>query len=410
MEKKIWLSDKRTIVFVIITLSSVLVACLLFIKWRQNVPTINEKWNAHTSRVFIDFAKRSGQMWQEGRSLEQKSEAEKICLKKWEGKNFDESFLQCNPEYFSCLMENSPVFESKNVKIKKNEKEFEMLLNKNPLNSEGGVEYLFVFDVESDGVKAQRPLYLLDTCKETYLPQRLYGMNSREQNKVWEWDNFNRHFFIDRHQVTFAEVERWVKQFNKSIKIPKGGPFEPATFLTKKEMHEYCYDLGKEVMSAMVYDAAVFHPGDYENPRSPFLNRSRFPWSRSNLQSFIFKKWKEKNKAMTKEECEKVYAKECWAITPFKHHSTLSNSWTGIYDVMGGVFEYVNNAIDPSKNLILSSQFFSILSRVHEVGIRGHWAGEHFDFSQFDFGKYKSEIDDQNDLPVAFRCMRRVRE
>lgn len=410
MEKKIWLTDKRTKVFVIITLSSVLIVCLLLIKWRQNVPTINERWTAHSSKAFIEFAKKADQMWREGRSLEQKSEAQKLCLKQWEGKNYDESFLQCNPEYFSCLMGEMASFELNKVKIKKSKKDFKMLANKDLLNSEGGVEYLFIFDVEYEGQKIERPLYLLDTCKETYLPQRLYGMNSREQAKVWEWDNFNRHFFIDRHQVTIAEVKRWKKYFNKNIKIPKGDDFQAATFLTKNQMHEYCFDYGKEVLTSMVYDAAVFHPGDYDNPRSPFLNRSRFPWSRSNIQSFIFKKWKNRSKLMNKEECQKVYSKECSAVTPYKHHSTLSNSWTGIYDVMGGVFEYVNNTIDPKKNLILSSQFFSILSRVHEVGIRGYWTGDFFDFSQFDFGKYREDIEDQNDLPVAFRCMRRVHE
>lgn len=410
MGKKIWVTDRRTKIIVIITMSLVLMGVLFLKNWRQNVPTINEKWSADTSRAFIDFSKKAQTMWSEGRTLIPKSEAEKICQKSWEGKSYHESFLQCNPDYFSCLLEKSNFGDFSGVKIKKSIKNYQMLLSRNPLNSEGGVEYQFNFIVELQGLSIERSLYLLDTCKETYLPQRLYGLNSREQAKVWEWDNFNSHIFIDRHLVNVGEVRRWNDLLKKNITIPKKDDFEAATFLNKNQMHEFCFDHGKEVLSAMVYDAAVFHPRDYDNPRSPFLNRSRFPWNRSNLQNFIFKKWKSKDTKMTRDECEKVYSKECQAIMPYKHSSTLSNSWIGLFEVMGGSFEYVQNKVDPAKNLILSSKYFSIISRVHEVGIRGFWSGEHFDFQAFDFGKYKDEIDDQNDIEVGFRCMRRVNE
>ncbi|MDD0854267.1 hypothetical protein HBN50_14230 [Halobacteriovorax sp. GB3] len=400
------------VILLVITVSVNLVTMLI---QGQSDSEREQLWQAEASRSFLEFARKSQLIWLSGQSSNAKVKDELICPVFEKIKDVDDSFYQCNPDYFSCYLNSKKEFVENGAKISfKSEEGVRYLYSNDPLNSTSRLEFLFLFNLEKENKTITRPLYFEKSCHEVFLPQRIYGYGNPKEQKIWDWDNFNQKIFIDKFQVTNYEVNKWIETsaLAKKLKVKKndGNPAASALYLTKSEMDAYCMEQGKQVLSAKVYDAAVFHPGDYENKRPTILNRSRFPWTRSNLKSFVFKAWANKKKDFTKDECSKLYAKDCKSVTSYIHHSTLSNSWSGIYQVMGGPFEYLENKIDPKKNIRLSSIHFPLSSRVHQIGIRGYWSGASHNIQEFDFGKYEKDFENKERVGVAFRCMRMINE
>ncbi len=54
-------------------------------------------------------------------------------------------------------------------------------------------------------------LKLLNTCRDTYLPQKKYTAGPKHNN-AFEWDNAGRLFYIDKFYVTNRDIDEWFQR------------------------------------------------------------------------------------------------------------------------------------------------------------------------------------------------------
>jgi len=265
----------------------------------------------------------------------------------------------------------------------------------------------------------QMEIVLEDSCHEIYLPRRIYakGPKGDDYRKDKLWNNFSENIFVDRYLVTNQDILDWQENSlnqDKSIlgKVDRNNLSRPSTNLTFVERELFCKSRGKILMDSDVFDAASFHPDNYENPRPAIVIRSPYPWSRKTKNTFLYKMQngpKEEDLDKLKGEyCKKVYAKECLSLLDESYVLLTSVTWIGMFNALGGYMESVKNVDNHKLNLKLSSFYFPMHSNVHQIGIRGSWNGEGFTFRDFDFSDYEKELLDEKSVffKVGFRCMR----
>lgn len=348
-------------------------------------------------------------------------------------RNIDSTYLQCNPNFLQCYLENidngllPPIkINEKNkeyiVSVSKefkpsifriNSKRYYKVVTKNNSENIDSPHYSIILDIFlTNNPSNKLRIYLEDSCADTYLPQRVYAYGPYSKNryvKDWRWDNFNREIFVDRFKVTYRDLAEWIDysglDLRGKIKVPKEKSLwaKAAVDVLPKYMREYCAFKGKHILSSHVFDAATFHPGDYDKKRLSKVPRGPYPWTRKKYDSFLYKARRDKNFAFKDSFCKKVFTKECIGRVPFIQHSTNSGSWIGIFQVMGGYLEHMRNVVHPSKNVFVSSFYFSFRSAWHELGRRIFWDGEDFKYKNF---KWEGYVDEFGSYRVGFRCMR----
>ena len=232
------------------------------------------------------------------------------------------------------------------------------------------------------------PIVLTDTCRDVYLPQRIYGYGKVTKERDFQWDNFNRHLFLDKFYVTVQQVNEWQilqGKLDKVVTDPVKWP-EPS-ILSSKDQKKYCRFWGKRVLEAKLFDAAVMTPIDPKNPKPDRVLRPQTPWQRDLSKSFLGMARINDDYQLTPLDCQLAQVKGCAE----RHFSTDSVTWMGMNHALGFYPEALVNFVEPSKNLKLSSKFQAPDDEVHELGILGKWEGEV-----------------RPELPIAFRCYEEV--
>jgi hypothetical protein len=233
-------------------------------------------------------------------------------------------------------------------------------------------------------------LILADTCRDTFLPERIYGYGKPKDktDDGFVWDNFDRKLFIDKFYVTNRQVNEWKLLRGKTTELNldrKSWP-KPA-LLSKKDQKAYCAFFGKRLLEAKLFDAASMYPIDPKNPLPEKVLRPDTPWQRDISRSFLGVARINPDYQLTPLDCQLAQVQGC-----LERYFTLdSATWMGMHYSLGFYPESLENFIEPKSNLKLSSRFLPPSSPWHELGKLSSWKGEQ-----------------DQDLPVAFRCYEEV--
>ncbi len=235
------------------------------------------------------------------------------------------------------------------------------------------------------------PMILTDTCRDTYLPQRIYGYGKRPadvKDNGFLWDNFDRHIFIDKFYVTNQMVNEWrILSGKKDQLIADRTAWPKPALLTLADQKAYCSFWGKRLLEAKLFDAATMTPMDLKNPRPQRILRPQTPWQRDLSKTFLGMSRINPDYQLTPLDCQLAQVQGCHE----KYFTTDSVTWMGLHFPLGYFPESMENTIEPDKNLKLSSRFYPPDSEVHELGVRSSWNGQI-----------------NQELPVAFRCYEEV--
>lgn len=235
------------------------------------------------------------------------------------------------------------------------------------------------------------PVVLTDSCRDTYLPQRLYGygqVDRKQKGEGFIWDNFGRHIFIDRFYVSHQQVNEWRLLSSESSKMIKDRKLWPQPALLElKEQKDYCAFWGKRLLENKLFDAATMAPVDTQNSIPDRVLRPQTPWQRDLTKTFIGMAQINPDYQLTPLDCQLAQVQGC----QHKFYTTDSVTWMGMNFALGFYPESLKNDIEPNKNLKPSSRLLPAQSTQHQLGIYAHWDGTQ-----------KSE------MPVAFRCYEEV--
>lgn len=235
------------------------------------------------------------------------------------------------------------------------------------------------------------PMILTDTCRDTYLPQRIYGygkIETKKKGQDFTWDNFGREIFIDKFYVTNQQVNIWrVLQKEPAKIVTDRSAWPKPALLNLTDQKAYCSFWGKKLMEAKLFDAATMTPTDQKDPLPEKVHRPDTPWQRDISKTFLGMARINDDYQLTPLDCQLAQVQGCTE----KHFTTDSVTWMGMNYALGFYPESLLNTIEPEKNLKVSSRFQPALSEVHELGRREYWKGIN-----------------ETDLPVAFRCYEEV--
>lgn len=310
------------------------------------------------------------------------------------------TYYQCNPHFWQCYWQGG-VRQRPELEITLFGKTFH-LRAKAAFNSRFydlfkrtslglPVQYGYVVQMEIKEIpELHQTMILVDSCRDVFLPERLYGYG-REEASIKEgfiWDNFDRNIFIDKFYVTNRQVNEWRRLTDKTELIEKDVKKWPyPALLSRKEQKDYCAFYGKRLLEAKLFDAASMPPAEPKNPLPDIVHRPQTPWHRDLSKTFLGMARINPDYQLTPLDCQLAQTQGCEE----KLFSTDSATWMGIHFPLGFYPESLENFIAPSKNLKRSSRYFTAGSTVHELGYRDEWKGEQ-----------------TSSLPVAFRCYEEV--
>lgn len=398
-------------IIVILGFLSVIGIILLFFRPRPDTPTkvlrpdTPEKLFA---QVILAAQPQIQKLWEEGDRFIKKeglSCDQEILFDKKIGR----SYYQCQPHFWQCYWSGGVKKETSlkidlfgqtfHVRAKpsfnpieaysRDPRYYEIL--KGPyqgLNFHYGVLVELTLDEVPD---MTWPMILTDTCRDTFLPQRIYGygqLNPKAKGQGFIWDNFNREIFIDKFYVSNQQVNEWRILKGETSKIITDRKLWPRpALLSLHEQHDYCSFWGKRLMEAKLFDAATMTPADQKDPMPEKVARPKTPWQRDIGKTFLGMARINPDYQLTPLDCQLAQVQGCVE----KFFTTDSVTWMGMNFALGFFPESLNNSIETEKNLKLSSRFQPASSEVHELGKLDHWNGTQ-----------------EADLPVAFRCYEEV--
>lgn len=356
-----------------------LVFLLILVIWPKS--TSKPERFVQDSDQLTELVKKSSEIqriWWEGEDSIHWNEVKDQCFNHYGIKTkFDESLMRCNPMLLKCVSLYS--------------KKFQNSIDDNITLVKGGY-FVKILGANNSYLN----ILLKDFCHEAFLEEKTYAYGEQPKPKEGEdflFDNVNQKIYLDKHLVTKREYQDylWANSLINKNKYQGDELFLPADNLTLKEMQDYCLFRGKELMNAHLFDAATFLWNE-NSPGAKWLKRSPFYWTKNNKTKI--------------ENCDQVFTKECLADHQYRINS-ISPSWAGIQDSMGGVMEAFKNPIEPDRNLKVSSFYLNRNSNWHALGKRAKWTGEGNDIRYFNLED--AEIDTGlNSIRVGFRCMRRV--
>lgn len=338
-------------------------------------------------------------------------------------------FLRCNPNYLQCLFEGKLGSLENLLQISFQRKKYAIkvhqVFDKISYFSENKRFYDIIsrsstmgVDVPPYGVKLKisiekfsrysQEIILLDSCSDTFLPERVYAYESY-QKKLF-WDNKGRQIYLDKFLVNVRDVVEWASfDSNSSIdvkKYPKKDLSSPVTNLKVSEMKRYCAFRSKQLLKSHHLDAALYFPSDFLRPYQD-LRLSLYPWHLRDESEYLYKVYKKQEKfAVSDKNCQQSYTRDCVKKYPWIKHSSASASWMGINQILGGVMEFSKNTFDLQKNVFLSSQLFFAHEDKHQIGQRIFWDGKGYE--EIHFGRSYDKFSSLNKkyLPIGFRCMK----
>ncbi len=318
------------------------------------------------------------------------------------------SYYQCNPHLWQCFWQSgfkqNPSLEidlfgqTFHVVAKAN---FEAIpaFSSNPRTyglfrrSEPGLElqYGYLVDIEIKEIPGlSQPMILTDSCRDTYLPQRIYpyGKVKDKREEGFIWDNFDRDIFIDKFYVSNRQLNEWRIQTREQSKIISDRSLWPRpALISLKDQIAYCSFYGKRLMEAKLFDAATMAPTDLSETTPDRVMRPQTPWQRDLSKSFLGMARINPDYQLAPLDCQLAQVQGCFD----RFYTTDSATWMGINYALGFYPEAFKNFIEPNLNLKKSSKFFAAASPWHELGTYTEWKGEQ-----------------DPSLQVAFRCYEEI--
>ncbi len=311
-------------------------------------------------------------------------------------------FLRCNPLFFQCLL------SAKTSYLEIEEHEFLLATYEN-----GNV---FRLDAQKNGYwiryflgkhsSMAYEVFVENSCFEKRLPPGIYGYGVLNKKSDWVWDNLDYNILFDSEFVTNFAVAQWKKS---SHKVLAKEWFRPAVNLGFKEMEQFCFDHGKELLNARVLDAASAYVLTTPKRGDKYISRSAYPWRGREKNNFLYIAGHDESFEFNKEYCKKIYTKECLEYGGLDIFFRRATSLSGMNNTLGGYPEAVKNKRFPKSNLRASSFLFSIKSSWHQIGKRVQWNGMIGDKSNITWMDEKSiygDLPSEQNVPIAFRCMR----
>ena len=311
--------------------------------------------------------------------------------------------FQCNPYFLNCLISESHLFKDIRFKGESFAERFR------PVHFHDFPQVQTMgFLVELSDNNKTVEVILPSLCHEVGLPQKKFSLDHKS-NKLW--DATGREIYVDKFQVSKGDI-LYSQALLEGVRLPEEMPsdfFEVMANLNRLEMNEYCHSLGKEVLTSHVLDAMSFYYVKIEQEDFERLILPPFPWSKRVDSGFLYEAQGPNEYLPSLDNCTLVYTRECLDDYKKYLYHPLSPTWSGIFQVLGGVPEYVNNLISPRQNIRASSFYFPATSEVHELGKRVYWDGQANEQRNFNWGFYNPKLtDDEDEFKVAFRCMREV--
>lgn len=256
------------------------------------------------------------------------------------------------------------------------------------------LNYGYVIDLEVKELPGlSQPLILADTCRDTFLPERVYayGRGPQKKEKEFLWDNFDRKIFIDRFYVSNQQVNEWrLLSGDLSRLMTERDLWHQPAILPLSDQKKYCTYFGKRLLEAQLFDAATMAPVDTKDPRPEKMVYPQTPWTRDLSKSFLGMARINPDYQLSPLDCQLAQVKGCPSD---RFYSTDSATWIGMNFALGFYPESLRNPIEPKKNLKLSSKFLTASEDEHELGLRRYWSGK---------------PGDENLPPIAFRCYEEV--
>lgn len=396
-----------TKIFISVLLILIIGAITFYIRQNKSDQMSSQSSNHLYTEQVSELLAQLRSRWQQG-DLENHYELNKFNCPEliFNSKLVDSEFLKCNPNYLECFL------RGKTGSVHDFNQQLKFIKN--------GERFVTVTPQDSVLLQAKLPalsdqaftIELANTCRDTYLPQRIYSAGPKQEDR-YVWDNFSRHIFIDRFYVSNQDVFYWAKTHKKNVSVVEDPRywFFPSTNLTLEERHDFCQSYGKQLLQSHILDAASFIPSDVNNPRPKFIYKHPFWWTKKHKSEFLSIAKRNKDYELSKNDCTHAYVKGCDKVFPYKFYATDTASWTGIYFSLGHYMEVVDNKFDTFQNLKASSFYFSSESMWHEIGLRAHWDGEGLQKEHFSFKQSKEDKDiyppkNVSQIEVAFRCMR----
>lgn len=311
------------------------------------------------------------------------------------------SYYQCNPHLWQCYWD-AGIVQNPTLAIDLFGQTFHVVAKKNIdtgrsidfyRRSEPGLnlQYGYIIDVEIKEIPGlSQPMILSDSCRDTYLPQRIYpyGKVKDKRSEGFIWDNFDRNIFIDKFYVSNRQVNEWRIQNGETTKLISDRKQWPhPALISLKEQIAYCAFYGKRLLEAKLFDAATMSPADQKETMPERVLRPETPWQRDLSKSFLGMARINPDYQLTPLDCQLAQVQGCHE----RFFTTDSATWMGLNYALGFYPESLRNFIEPSMNLKKSSRFFAAAAPVHELGTYSEWKGEQ-----------------DPSLPVAFRCYEEV--
>ncbi len=271
--------------------------------------------------------------------------------------NVGDMYFECNSELFQCFIENRFKDFSSNHKLKFNETLFESRASIESATD----DVLLTIEIISP-VKYSWKLKLNNTCKQVNLPERIYNYGPVDKDG-FQWDTIGRKIFIDKRLVTNKEIYFWSLKNSKMKHLVRERKLDylPATHLNFAEKFSYCSEHKKKLMEAHIWQAASYFVQTTTNKTPDYIYKHPYPWGRD--QKFEF--------GTSLESCRRAWVQECEFKFKRIYFDDENTSWIGMYDILGGEYEYLVNPIDPDQNIKLSSKYLSGISNKHKIGELG---------------------------------------
>ena len=366
------------------------------------------------------------QIWRKPTRFVEKVDIDKNCTSTL-GQTYlaGEDFYSCHPDVMNCLLQQAELkstltmsFLHENFRVSirplkvyahpyKKKKVFYRVVSKTlrtlPAIAHTHVAYAFPLEISYGNQKLQLNLALPPDCHQVYLPEGVYAygaINTRQKNygESLIWSNKGRRLYLDSYPVSVRQINEWAALNNFKNLISDSSEYFPSLSLNLTQMKKFCEFYGKKLMEAHIYDAATFLWDDHDKAKLTDLLLPRSPHHWDQREAKIL-------------TCDRVLSKEC--VNDFKllYYHRYSPTWAGLYNVLGGYMEAMNNPYHSDFNLKASSFYFKRDSFWHQLGRRAMWTGEGHDQQHFEWRDVKSLTQvreapgvEEQKLEVGFRC------
>ncbi len=281
-------------IHIFIVVSVILCICLLFFMHNSSKIRITR---AQRYRVLLKASKKLNDIWKNASikyPIEQKNCQDILPSLESVGSHY----LKCNPLFLLCYFRNKDIeinHKGDNYKVSvifggsSSHKSRYKIVTKN--NTSGKHLPLYGLSVKLNlrgAYNISLPIILKNSCNEIKLKRGIYAYGVFDPKVYdWNWDNLGRNIIIDRFKVSNQDIIDWLEfsdyLFKDKVIHSKALEDYPkeATKLTLKQMKDYCSFRGKQLLTAQVFDAMAFHPGDYTSGSIFTKVRSGYPWTKN---------------------------------------------------------------------------------------------------------------------------------